>query len=61
MISKDKVNVVMKENELLREEIKLLHSLLQGALPVFTKITEEVDVDESSLKLEGTANEESLT
>ena len=51
----------MKENELLREEIKLLHSLLQGALPVFTKITEEVEADESSLKLNGTANDESLS
>ena len=37
----------MKENEKLREEIKMLHSLLSEAFPVFSKITEELEGDES--------------
>ena len=39
------VNELVWENEKLREEVMLLHSLIKEAVPVFSKITEEVEDD----------------
>jgi len=37
----------MNENEFLREEIQKLHLLIQEAVPVITKITEEIEEGDS--------------
>ena len=46
------MDVIMKENELLKEEVKLLHALLKEALPVFSKITEEIEGEDSLTQTE---------
>ena len=36
----NKINIVMQENEILKEEIKILTTLLKDVFPEFNKITE---------------------
>jgi len=49
---------LQKENEMLKEEVFLLHELIKEAVPVFSKITEEME--EESLSRTLVFNETSL-